>query len=88
MALCPFEWREQVANITLCREGSVLTVYIIQSFQKFCVSPVCQILSPYHDSNMQIICGNPDLMFTVNYLQKILFAIYTMSYLHLINKVL
>ena len=31
---------------------------------------------------MQIICGNPDLMFTVNYLQKILFIIYTMSYFH------
>ena len=57
MTLCPFEWWEQVANITLCsvftidgnfinskwlslwREGSVLIVYIIQSFQKFLVSP-------------------------------------------------
>ena len=63
--------------MTITLEGgvSINCIYYTIFSKVLCLS-FCQIPFPYQDSHMQIICGNPDLMFTVNYLQKTLFVTY------------
>ena len=45
--------------------GGGVSIYHTVFSKVLCLS-FCQILSPYQDSHMQTICGNPDINRTLN----------------------